>query len=72
MVDMVQTIYINDQEKNLPLFSERVHLWTTVKVSFCFRSFLLSAPHCIAPLPHNSFHYFFLAVLSPTGEPQIF
>lgn len=32
-VEMVQSIHIHDQEKNIDPFRERVHLWTTVRVS---------------------------------------
>lgn len=30
--EMVQCIYINDQEKQSQRYQEKVHLWTTVKV----------------------------------------
>ena len=32
-VDVVKTIEIQDQEKNLPPFKEKVHLWNTILVS---------------------------------------
>lgn len=35
-MDMVQSISIVDQEKNLHPFKEKVHLWTTIKVIYHF------------------------------------
>lgn len=32
-IDMVQSILIQDQEKEVPPYKVKVHLWTTVKVS---------------------------------------
>ncbi len=34
--ERVQTIHIQDQERNLEPWRERVHPWTTVRVSFLF------------------------------------
>jgi hypothetical protein len=32
-IDMVSSIQIIDQDKNIEPFKERVHLWNTIKVS---------------------------------------
>jgi hypothetical protein len=38
-VDMVTSIYIQDKEKNQKkLFKEKVHMWTSVRVSISFHS----------------------------------